>query len=221
MDWTHEVVDQIDWHWRNQLRPRLDGLSDDEYFWEPVAGCWSVRRRGTGTAPVQAGSGEFTIDFAMPTPEPPPVTTIAWRLSHILVGVLGARIASHFGGEPHDYATYNYPGTAAEALRRLDVLYGQWLDGVRGWDSEAMAEPLRQGRPSSTSACRGPRSCCTSIANSSITARRSRSCAISTPTGRWVRRRRSRRRPSLGRRWSGRSWRPTVRRVTGSWQRNG
>lgn len=145
MDWTHEVVDQIDWHWRNQLRPRLDGLSDDEYFWEPVAGCWSVRRRGTGTAPVQAGSGEFTIDFAMPTPEPPPVTTIAWRLSHILVGVLGARIASHFGGEPHDYMTYDYPGTAAEALRRLDVLYGQWLGGVRGWDSEAMAEPLRQG----------------------------------------------------------------------------
>lgn len=22
----------------------LEGLNDEEYFWEPVAGCWSVRR---------------------------------------------------------------------------------------------------------------------------------------------------------------------------------
>jgi hypothetical protein len=31
------------------LWPRLDGLTDDEYFWEPVAGSWSVRRADDGT----------------------------------------------------------------------------------------------------------------------------------------------------------------------------
>jgi hypothetical protein len=29
-----------------RLRRRLEGLGDDEYFWEPVPGCWSVHRDG-------------------------------------------------------------------------------------------------------------------------------------------------------------------------------
>ncbi|MGH3663611.1 MAG: DinB family protein, partial [Micromonosporaceae bacterium] len=56
IDWNSELLDQLDWHWQHQLRPGLDGLTDDEYFWEPVAGCWSVRPRGTSTAPIAAGS---------------------------------------------------------------------------------------------------------------------------------------------------------------------
>ena len=54
LDWTHELVEQLDRHWRTLLRPRLDGLTDDEYFDEPVPGCWGVRPRGTSDAPVQA-----------------------------------------------------------------------------------------------------------------------------------------------------------------------
>ena len=67
---------------------------------------------GTGTSPIQAGSGEFTCDFAVLEPDPAPVTTIAWRLAHLTVGVFGERTASHFGGPPIDYPTYDYPGTA-------------------------------------------------------------------------------------------------------------
>jgi len=141
LDWNHELLDQLDWHWRNQLRPRLDGLGDDEYFWEPVPGCWNVRRRGESTAPVAAGSGEFTIDFAAPEPDPPPVTTIAWRLGHIIVGVLGARSASHFGGPPTDYATFDYAGTAAQALDQLDESYQRWTAGVRALGADGLARP--------------------------------------------------------------------------------
>ena len=81
VDWNFQLVQQLDWHWREQLRPRLDGLTDAEYRWEPVPGMWNVRPRGTGTAPVQAGTGDFTIDFAYwsdrnerqtPTPWLPP-----------------------------------------------------------------------------------------------------------------------------------------------------
>ena len=32
VDWNAEVVDQIESHWRHQLRPRLEGLTDDEYL---------------------------------------------------------------------------------------------------------------------------------------------------------------------------------------------
>ena len=141
IDWNEELAEQLDWHWRSQLRPRLDGLTDEEYFWEPVPGMWSIRPRGVGTAPIALGGGEFTQDFAWPAPEPAPVTTIAWRLSHLLVGVFGMRVASHFGCAPVDYQTYDYPGDAATALARLDGAYAGWIDGVRGLGADGLARP--------------------------------------------------------------------------------
>jgi hypothetical protein len=42
-----QLADQIDFHWTNQLRPRLDGLTDDEYFWCPVQNCWTVHDDGS------------------------------------------------------------------------------------------------------------------------------------------------------------------------------
>lgn len=147
LDITHELVEQIDIHWRHQLRPRLEGLTDAEYFWEPVSDAWTVRSRREDTDATQPGVGPWTIDFAYPEPVPAPVTTIAWRISHVLVGVLGARIAGHFGGVPHDYQTYAYPGTAAEALARLDDLYAQWIAGVRSWDADALAVPVGDLEP--------------------------------------------------------------------------
>jgi hypothetical protein len=141
LDWTKELVDQLDWHWRVSLRPRLDGLTDDEYFDEPVPGCWSVRPRGESTAPLQGGRGPFVIEFQMPAPEPAPVTTVAWRLGHVIVGVLGMRSASHFGGPAMDYMTHDYAGTAADALGQLDNAYARWITGVRGLDADALATP--------------------------------------------------------------------------------
>ena len=64
IDWNAELIAQLEWHWEHQLRPRLDGLTDEEYFWEPAAGGWSIRRRGESTAPMVLGSGDFTADFA-------------------------------------------------------------------------------------------------------------------------------------------------------------
>ena len=40
---------------------------------------------------MAVGIGEAVIDFAVPEPSPPPITTIAWRMAHIAVGVFGAR----------------------------------------------------------------------------------------------------------------------------------
>lgn len=141
LDFSSHAADQLEWHWTHQLRPRLDGLTDAEYLWEPVADCWNVRPRGTGTAPVQAGSGAMTIDFAFPEPDPAPVTTIAWRIAHLVVGVLGARVHGHFGGPAYDYETYDYPATAQGALTDLDDVFGHWIAGVRGLDEAALAAP--------------------------------------------------------------------------------
>lgn len=139
--WNATLTDQLEWHWTNQLRPRLDGLTDEEYLWEPVPGSWTLHPRGQGATEIQGGSGELTIDFAHPAPVPTPVTTIAWRLAHIIVGVFGARVHSHFGGPPIDYQSFDYAGTADRALSQLDEGYAAWLAGVRGWGDEGLALP--------------------------------------------------------------------------------
>jgi hypothetical protein len=140
-DWALHLAEQLDWHWRAQLRPRLDGLTDDEYSREPVPGCWNVRRRDAATASGAPGTGDYTVGFAFPQPDPAPVTTIAWRLAHIIAGVLGMRVAAHFGGPLADYATHRYAGTAAEALRQLDDVYAAWNTGVRGLSEADLMAP--------------------------------------------------------------------------------
>jgi hypothetical protein len=141
VNWTDELADQLRWHWDKQLRPRLSGLSDEEYIWEPAPHAWNVRPRGQSTAPVQAGGGDFTIDFAFPEPDPPPVTTISWRLGHLIVGVFGVRIANHFGGSPVDYFSFTYAGSADQALEQLDQMYDAWIRGVDALDAAQLAEP--------------------------------------------------------------------------------
>ena len=79
------------------------------------------------------------MDFAIPEPVPPPVTTIAWRLGHIIVGVLSMRVASHFGGPPTDYSSHRYPGDAATALAQLDEAYAAWMAGVRRLGPDGLA----------------------------------------------------------------------------------
>lgn len=141
IDWTAELLAQLTWHWEEQLRPRLHGLTDDEYFWKPVEDAWSVAPRGSSSAPMAVGSGEYLIDFAVPEPDPAPVTTIAWRIGHLLVGVYGDRNARHFGADPVSYDSYEYPGTAASALDALEAAYATWCAGVGGLDEDALAQP--------------------------------------------------------------------------------
>lgn len=137
---TTELVDQLTFQWEGATRPRLAGLTDEEYLWEPAPG-WTIRAAGTPGA-TDIGSGDFRIDYALPTPEPPPLTSIAWRMAHLSIGVFGMRTAAHFGGPPLDYGTFPYAGTAAGGLAQLDAAYAGWMAGVRGLDDEALARPV-------------------------------------------------------------------------------
>ncbi|GAA3590444.1 DinB family protein [Nonomuraea rosea] len=142
---SERIADQLDRHWQKNLRPRLQGLADEEYFWEPVRGCWSIRPRGTSATPMPAGSGEWTMDFASPDPVPAPVTTIAWRLAHIIVSCLGYRVGWHFGGQDVDSETFPFAGTADEALKQLDEMYGRWNAGVRELSDADLENPPAVG----------------------------------------------------------------------------
>lgn len=56
------LLDQFD-HAREMAQVRLAGLSDEEYLWEPVPGCWSIRRRGVAVTPRAFGPGEWVLDL--------------------------------------------------------------------------------------------------------------------------------------------------------------
>jgi hypothetical protein len=142
LDWTAQLNEQLTWHWDHHVWPRLVDLTDDEYFWEPVEGCWSIRPRRDARTAMAAGAGELVIDFEYPEPSPPPVTTIAWRLGHVLVGLFGLRTASHFGGPPINYQSAEWPADAAAAVAAVEKAYRAWIEGVSGLDESALGRPV-------------------------------------------------------------------------------
>lgn len=135
------LIEQLDHHWTTQLRPRLDGLTDDEYRWEPVDGCWNVRPRSQAATSHAAGGGDVVMDFALPEPDPSPVTTIAWRLGHISVGIFAMRTAAHFDGPELSYFSADWPLTAAGGLALLDEQYDAWISNVAQLDDAALRAP--------------------------------------------------------------------------------
>jgi hypothetical protein len=127
IDWHHELLQQLEFHWTH-LRRRLDGLSDAEYDWEPVAG-WSLRVDQDGTG---------VLDRVVPAPEPPPFTTIAWRLCHLIGDVLASRAHRHFGADRFDPANLTWPAGASAALDLLDEAHDAWVRGVASLDAEGL-----------------------------------------------------------------------------------
>jgi hypothetical protein len=146
LDWGRLLVGQLEFYWDVHLRPRLEGLTDEEYFWEPVEGCWSLRR---------AAGGRWRRDGAWPErsppPSPPPVTTIAWRLVHVGATCLANRASTFFGDAdvPADadmfdprHVPADLPGDADAAVAFLERSYRRWRDGVAGLDEEGLRRPL-------------------------------------------------------------------------------
>lgn len=118
-------------------RTGVGPLTDEEYFWEPVPDCWSVRRRADGPgrhATSLAGAGDWGRDAAPhPHPAPPPFTTLAWRLSH-LSEMLFLR-ADHTVGT-HKLTRDDHPvgGSAAEAVAAFDTGAKAWRNALLNVD---------------------------------------------------------------------------------------
>jgi hypothetical protein len=131
VDWPDQLREQLDFYWPF-FRRRLAGLTDDEYLWEPVEGCWSVR---------PTADGRVAPDWDDEPPEPPPFTTIAWRLCHIGWPVLGRRASDHFGDGTPDDGDVEWPATAEAALDFVDDSYARWSAGVAALGDGGMARP--------------------------------------------------------------------------------
>jgi hypothetical protein len=133
IDWLKQLIDQLDFQWEFSIRRRLEGLTDEEYFWEPVAGCWTIR---------PTGDGRFQYDGEWPAPDPPPFTTIAWRIGHIAGSVLDRRITNHFGAGNFSLKNVIWPGTAADAIAMLEDRYAAWKAGVESLGEAGLARAV-------------------------------------------------------------------------------
>jgi hypothetical protein len=142
VDWGRLLVGQLEFYWDVHLRPRLEGLTDEEYFWEPVDGCWSLRR---------GVDGRWRLDSQSPPPSPAPVTTIAWRLVHVGATCFANRASAFFGdgSVPQDadmadprHLPADLPGSAGEAVAFLERTYRQWHDPIAALDQQGLQAPL-------------------------------------------------------------------------------
>lgn len=77
---TSAAVEQLQWHWQNLLRPRPEGLTDEELLWDPTGDdqqAWTVHSADEQRTAHQAGAGDLVIDFDLVEGQPQPFTTIS------------------------------------------------------------------------------------------------------------------------------------------------
>ncbi len=129
---SENLLNLSDFAW-GRLQARVQGLTDEEYFWEPFDGCWTIRKTGDG----------FVPDSSDIPPAPSPFTTLAWRITHIVDILQEDRTATWFGHEvnPAD-GQPPVPGSTAEALTALDHSYDVWRRRLAALSQEDLDRPM-------------------------------------------------------------------------------
>lgn len=117
----------------DRLRARLQGLTDDEYFWEPVAGCWNV---------YEDRPGHWTYHYEIPEPAPAPLTSIGWQIVH----VAACRVMYHewaFGAARLTFPDLVIPHTAAGAAEMLEEGERLLRDDLERLTEGQLDEPVK------------------------------------------------------------------------------
>jgi DinB superfamily len=123
-------------HVWDRFTGRLEGLTDDEYLWEPVPGCWSIRPDSKGAWRIE-GFGADT-----PTPESPPLTTIAWRIGHIAGMALGGFADRSFGDGMLTVQDLTFPSRVADLPAYCEANFRPWRQGIGDLDAQRWWSPL-------------------------------------------------------------------------------
>ncbi len=118
---TQLLATQMDEAYRF-VHDRVQGLTDEEFFWEPMTDCWTVR---------PGADGRWHADYAEPDPDPPPFTTIAWRLVHLAE----CKVMYHeyaFGPARLIWPEIDSAHTAADAIAELERGQRLLVDALGG-----------------------------------------------------------------------------------------
>ena len=113
-----------------RLRERCRGLTDEEFFWEPVADCWNIR-------PDEQHVGGWSYEYEFAPADPAPLTTIGWRLVHLNAG--NRLYWNHAFGD----ATLTFPGLPVP--HTAETALSEWRESripITAW----LADAVRSGR---------------------------------------------------------------------------
>jgi hypothetical protein len=116
-----------------RLTARLEGLGDEEFFWEPGHSCWTIHPDETG---------RWTYDYAIPDPDPAPLTTIGWQVVHLAT----TKTIYHewgFGAARLTFGDLAIPHTVSGALAMLDQGQALLRDDLNGLTDSRLDEPCR------------------------------------------------------------------------------
>jgi hypothetical protein len=114
------MITQMDESWQGLSR-RLTNLSEIEFFWQPVPHCWTVH-------PVPGG--RWIVDYVDSPPDPPPFTTIAWRVLHLA----GCKLMYHeyaFGNGKLSWDELPVPTMPSAAIAWLEGCHKRLESGVK------------------------------------------------------------------------------------------
>jgi hypothetical protein len=114
------AMDQVD----TRLRHRLEGLTEAEFLWKPVDKAWTI---------YEDQPGHWTYDYAIPDPEPAPVTTIAWQVTHLAT----TRFLYHewaYGAAMLTFPELRIPSNVAGAIEFLHDGYQMLRADLKGED---------------------------------------------------------------------------------------
>lgn len=127
-----QLLGSLDYVW-SRFRDRLDRLTEDEYRWEPVADCWSVRA---------TPGGGWQVERTYPEPSPAPITTIAWRLWHIGSECFAGYTSQGLGPWPLQVRDREWYGSPAPAVAALDEAWQAFRTGLAGLGEDGLWRPL-------------------------------------------------------------------------------
>lgn len=137
-DIAESVASAFDQVWGRFLS-RLGGLGDEEYFWEPVKDCWSVRHAHDGRWRIDGGGGDAS---AGPPPDPAPLTTIAWRIGHIGLTFIGFGDRLFAEGNITLDDVEFAPSAAAASAFLNSSYHGYWRDKIETLGPEQWWSPI-------------------------------------------------------------------------------
>lgn len=122
-----------------------DGLTDEEYLYEPVPGAWSIHPIDECTTPDPWRSGEWGADYdlsivmgAIAGGPPEPMTTIGWLCWHmgsmpgrtVELEIFGGPHATESGWSSPYVAAHPIFPTAAEAVTELQAGWNRLRAGL-------------------------------------------------------------------------------------------
>jgi hypothetical protein len=110
----------------------VDGLGDDEFFWEPVPDSWTVFKDASGT---------WTYQYEEPDPIPSPFTTVGWRLVHLAL----CKVMYHewaFGPAELRFDTIENPHDVASSLAMLHRGHRLLSDDLAAFADADLSRPV-------------------------------------------------------------------------------